>query len=282
MCWLGRKEATVGLLLRSELFRLARRWMPRVLLLILAAGVVLLYGLLWTVVETQAEDVELRDSLRIGATTEFGLLLVSQLGTILAVIMAASLIGTEFGWGTIRTLLPRARTRSALLGAKLVALLLFVSLLVVLGYATAVGMSALVTSFADLERNTGTNFLGRSLASVARTIYTMLPYAALAFLVALWARSNAAGIGVGLAVYFLEDLILFFISVAGDALDWVPRALLSENVDALLVHNDVSGGIAPPLDLPNAWQAAGVVGFYIAAFLALAFWIFRRRDITSA
>lgn len=91
----------------------------------------------------------------------------------------------------------------------------------------------------------------------------MLPYAALAFLVALWGRSNAAGIGVGLAVYFLEDLILF--RVAGDVLDWVPRALLSENVDALLAHNDVRGGIALPLDLPSAWQAAGVLGLHIAA-----------------
>lgn len=268
----------MGLLLRSELFRLSRRWLPRVLLLILVAGIVLLYGLFWFTIETQAETSTERGLARVGATTEFGLLVVAQLGTILAVIMGSSLIGTEFGWGTIRTLLPRARTRSALLGAKLVALLLFVSLLVVLGYVVALGMSALVTVAADLERSTGANFLGRSLASLVRTVYTMLPYAALAVLVAVWSQSNAAGIGVGLAVYFLENLI---VGNAGDALGWLPNALLSRNVDTILDLNDVSRGTAPAPDVSSVWQAAGVLGLYIAAFLALSFWTFRRRDITS-
>ena len=271
----------MGSLLRSELFRLSRRWMPRVLLLIQVAGVLALYSLFWTVIETQEEGAELRDEVQIGAVTDFGLTLVSQLGIILVVILASSLIGTEFGWGTIRTLLPRAATRSSFLTAKLLALLLWIGLLVVAGYAAALGMSALVTTFVDLERSTGSNFVGRSIASIARTAFVMLPYAALAFLVSLWSRSSAAGIGVGLAVYFLEDLILFFISAAGEALDWVPNALLSRNVEALLARNDVAGGFDPGADLPGAWQAAGVLGLYTAAFLAVAFWIFQRRDITS-
>jgi ABC-type transport system involved in multi-copper enzyme maturation permease subunit len=252
--------------------------MPRALLLILATGVVLLYGLYWFTIETQAETSTERGLARIGAAPDFGLAFVSQLGTILAVIMGSSLIGTEFGWGTFRTLLARVPTRSALLAAKLVALLLFVGLVVVLGYAVALGTSALVTVFADLDRGTGTNFLGHSLASVARAAYVMLPYATLAFLVALWFRSNAAGIGVGLAVYFLENLI---VEIAGDALGWIPKTLPGPNADAILDLNDVGARIAPPPDVPSAWQAAGVLGLYVTAFLALSFWIFRRRDVTS-
>jgi hypothetical protein len=56
-------------LLRSELFRLERRWMPRILLATLIAIVGVLYLLFWTVVQTGSEtssDVQdLRESLRV-------------------------------------------------------------------------------------------------------------------------------------------------------------------------------------------------------------------------
>ena len=79
-------------LLRSELFRLRRRPMTWVLLIVLAALVVLLYLLLWTVVRTQGADdadlLDLQDSLRLGRVWETGLGLVQTVGTILVVILA--------------------------------------------------------------------------------------------------------------------------------------------------------------------------------------------------
>src|SRR4051794_2688627 len=106
-------------LLRSELFRLLRRWMPRILLAILIAIVGALYLLFWTVVKTGSDtssDVRnLRDNLRLAAVRDTGLSLVFQVGAVDVIILTSSLIGTEFGWGTIRTLMPRARSRESLL-----------------------------------------------------------------------------------------------------------------------------------------------------------------------
>lgn len=271
----------MGLLLRSEIFRLSRRWMPWVLLLIMLGVIALLYSLIGLTVNVQAGAGGEGDLVRLGSVTEFGLLLVSQIGTILSVILGASLIGAEFGWGTIRTLLPRARSRARLLGAKLIVLLLFVILVVLLGSAAALGMSALVTELANLQRDTPDDFAWLLLTSVARTGYTILPYALLAFLIALLSRSNAAGIGVSLAVYFLEDLLVLVTGAVGDALEWVKYVLIGPNVDALLTLNDVVGGIEQPSDLPDPWQAAGVLALYMLGFIVLAFWGFRRRDITS-
>ena len=273
-------------LLRSELFRLSRRWMPRVLLLILAAVVVVFYLLLWTVLladEGGTDAADLRDALRLAAVRDVGLTVVAQLGSVLLVILAASTIATEYSWGTIRTLLPRATSRTAPIVAKLIALLAFATVLAGLGFAVAVGASALVTTLEDLPGGVGPDFWPETIAALGRTVFTMLPYGALAFLVALWGRSSAAGISVGLVVLLLEGLVTTLLSALGDVLDWLPAVLLSENASAVLAASNTgtTEGFAPGDDLPDPWRAAAVLAAYTAAFVALAIWRFRGRDVTS-
>jgi len=227
------------------------------MLLIVALGVMLLYGTPWAVLESSAtgQDArELRDTLRVGATTEIGLSLAATLATILVVIIASSTIGAEYGWGTIRTLLPRASGRLALATAKLVTIGLFVTVLVVFDDLVSLGMSALVTSAAGSDVDLGDGFAGHSLASV------------------------------GLAVYLLEDLVVALIGLAGDAVDWPPDLLESDNADTILALNNVGGvslGGASATDMPGAWRAAATLGIWTALFLMVALVIFHRRDVTS-
>ncbi len=274
-------------LLSSELFRLVKRPMPWVMLLVVAIGVALLYGALWAVLETAASPGDARDlgdNLRVGATPGLGLGLVSTLATILVVILTSSTIGAEYGWGTIRTLLPRASGRMPLATAKFITIILFLMVLVAFGYLVSLGMSALVTTAAGLNSGLGAGFVWHSLASVGRVAYTIVPYAALSFMVALWSRSSAAGISVGLAIYLLEDLVLAIIGLAGDAVNWLPDLLLSDNVSAILALNNVEesgfGGVNPASG-PDPWQAAGTLALWTALFLAIALFIFHRRDVTS-
>ena len=274
-------------LLRSELFRMARRWMPRVLLIILAVVLVAFYLLLWSVLrtedETGADATDLRDTLRLAAVRDAGLGITHELGSVLIVILAASTIATEYGWGTIRTLLPRATSRPALVAAKLLSLVVFAVVLVAFGFGVALGASGLVTAIEGLDSDLGSAFLLESAVALARTVFVMLPYAALAFVVALWGRSSAAGISVGLVVLLLEELVMALLDALSDAFDWLPGALLSENVNAVMSLNDTgtTDTFEPPSDLPDPWQAAGVLTLYTAVFVALAFWRFRRRDITA-
>lgn len=279
--------------LRSEIFRLSRRLMPRILLLILVVGIAVLYLALWATVQASGQQSsanpqnteDLRNALRLSAVRGLGLSFVYQIGAVLVVILAASLIATEFSWGTVRTVLPRASGRSSFLTAKLVTLAVFLVLVVLLGYLAAVAASALVTALAGLGGGLGGGFVSRTLPSIARTAYVMLPYAALSFLLALWVRSTAAGVGVGLAVLFLEGLITQLLSSAGGPLRRIPQALLNANVQAVLRPNaeGLQGafGNANGRDLPNIWQAAAVLAAYTAAFIALAYWRFHTRDITA-
>lgn len=278
-------------LLRSELFRLSRRAMPRILLGVLILIVVALYTLLWVVVRTDASDgggsdreiAELADSLRLGEVRNTGLSFVYQFGALMVVILTASTVGSEFGSGTIRTILPRASGRLPFLLAKLAAMVLFTALAVLIGYVAGLGASAVVTSLEDLNGGFGPNVVLQTLAALGRTVFVMLPYLALAFAVAVWTRSTAAGIGVGLAVLFLEGLITGLIGLAGGAFDRIGEFLLAENVSAVLEAN--AGGLdrlaGPPSGLPGAWRAAAVLAVYTAVFLGLAFWRFARRDLTA-
>ncbi|MFQ5472929.1 MAG: ABC transporter permease, partial [Dehalococcoidia bacterium] len=181
-------------LLRSELFKLSHRMMTRVLLLIAVGALLGAYLLLGLVGESEEGDV--LEDLRIGAVHDNGMFMVYQVGVILTVTLAASTIASEFSWGTIRTLLPRTAGRSSLLTAKLITLGLFVVMAVVLGFVAALAGSALVTAFNDLDSSLGDNFVGRLLGSMVRTAYVIVPYATLAFVIALWSRSSAAGIAI--------------------------------------------------------------------------------------
>ena len=102
-------------LLRSEIFRLRRRWMAMILLLVVVLGVAAVYIILWLVYVNASlvDQADQADDLRVAAVPDVGMDIANFLASIVSVIIAASIIGTEFGWGTIRALLPRARSRVA-------------------------------------------------------------------------------------------------------------------------------------------------------------------------
>jgi ABC-2 type transport system permease protein len=272
-------------LLHSELFRLVRRWMPRILLAVLILGVGTLYTIFWAVVRTQTgDDVDdLRHNIRLASVRDTGMTLVTLFGTTSVVILTASLVGAEYGWGTIRTILPRARGRWSLLTAKLLTAVSFAALVVLLGTIVAIGASAIATVLEDLPGGLGSDGVIELLQAIGRTFFAMLPYLALTFLITIWSRSVAAGIGIGVSFIFLEELILALIGLAGDTFDRLPGALIGRNVNALLnanatgLESSFSGTTDP---LPSVWQASAILTAYTLGFIALSYYLFRRRDIT--
>lgn len=267
-------------LLRSELFRLSRRKLPWILLGILAIVLVGLYLLLWSALETQEGQAgadDLRDLLEVSSVPSDGMSLAYTVAGVMAVILAGSIIATEFSWGTVRTLLPRTAGRDAFIAAKLVTVTLFVALLIVFSYVAVLAGSYLVTTLGDLDQSTGDGFIGDSALAMARTFFVLLPYAALAFMIALLTRSSAAGIGLGLAVFFVEGQIVALIAAAGGTAEDIASLFLSRNVTAVLAASGVEGTNE---ELFSAWRGAAVVAIYTAVFVAISAWRFRTRDIS--
>jgi ABC-2 type transport system permease protein len=248
--------------------------MTRVLLLVVVAAPLATYLLLGSVGES--EDSDILEDLRIGAVHDNGMFIVYQVGVISAVVLAASSMASEFSSGTIRTLLPRTAGRASFLTAKLAALGLFVVAVVVLGFLAAVAGSAIVTEVKDLDSALGPNFVGKLLGSMAKAVYVVLPYTAMAFLIAVWSRSSAAGVAIPIVVFYAEVLLTpAFTSI--EALEWLPDTLIySANISSLLDSDTVLS----KEELPGQWQAAGVLAAYVMVFTSLAYGRFLTRDVT--
>ena len=259
-------------LLRFELFKLTHRLMPRAMVLVVVGGPLAAYLLLGVLPEEGDSNVH---DLRIGNVPTDGMFIVYQLGMILAVTLAASSVATEYSWGTLRTVLPRTAGRSAFLTAKLASLGLFAVVIVLCGLAAALVGSTLVTELRDLDGSVGSGFAGQVLESLVRTVWSVLPYGALAFVVALWSRSSAAGIAIPIVVFYAEVLLTPLFTSTG-ALDWLPYALIYNNVTAVLGTH----ALLPEGDIPGAWQAAGVLAAHLTAFITLAYGRFLTRDVT--
>jgi ABC-2 type transport system permease protein len=283
-------------LLRSEIYRLRRRWMPWVLLLLIVLVGVGFYVLVYASVQAQVQAVrsgaiptqpgseeamnEVLRELRPDRVQTFGVSLVSGLGSVMLIVFAASHVGSEFGWGTLRTLLAHGAGRATFLGAKLLSIALFGVLFMFLGAIAAVVGSYVASAIAATD--TSGLDLGAVSNAALRGYYTFLPYLALAALIALWARSAGAGIAAGLVVYFAEGLVAQLLVSLNRDFATIVNYGLSRNASALTRLAVTTSASPDPsfATLPDQGQAAVVLGIYTVLFVGLAYWRLRTRDVT--
>ena len=286
-------------LLRSEIYRLRRRWMPWILLVFIAVIPFLFYFLIWASVNAQLQAVrsgtlpappggtaQLDETLRMIApdrVAQFGVSIVGGLGSVMLIVFAASHVGTEFGWGTFRTLLAHGASRSGFLVSKAASLLLYVILFMIVGTVAAIGASYTGSAVASIPVGAGVDV--PEVARVATKIsYTFLPYMALALAIAVWSKSAGAGIASGLVVYFAESIVAGILVSLNKDYAQIVNWGLSRNASALT--RTVSGQGGPTSQdptastLPDPTQAAIVLAIYMVIFLALAYWRLRSRDVT--
>jgi len=203
---------------------------------------------------------ELLRGLRPDRVQSFGLEIVGGLGSVMLIVFAASHVGTEFVWSTLRTLLAHGAGRATFLGAKLLSIALFAVLFMFLGVVAAIAGSYIVTAIAAGDAS------GLDLAAIAnaaaRGYYTFLPYMALAALTE------------GLVAQLLVSLNRDYANVVNYGLSRNTTAI-TRTVTATTPSGDPSA-----VALPDPGQAALVLAAYTALFVAIAFWRLRTRDVT--
>ena len=283
-------------LLRSEIYRLGRRWMPWVLLLMIVGFAFVFYVIVYGSVQAQLQAVkdgtipapeggqaamdEALRALRPDQVQSFGVGLVSGLGSVMLIVFAASHVGTEYSWGTLRTLLAHGAGRGAFLASKAVSLALFALVFVIAGTIASVAASFAVSALAGFDLS-GLD-IGKVANAAGRGLYTFFPYMALATVIALWSKSAGAGIAAGLVVYFAESLVAgILVSLNRDYASIVNYGI-SRNVSSVTRQTVVSTA-GDPLNatstLPDPGQAALVLAIYTVLFVALAYWRLRTRDV---
>ena len=213
----------------------------------------------------------------------------SNVGVILVMILAASVIGGEYGWGTLRTALTRGIGRWQFLGAKALSLVLLsaAGLLVV---SLTVTISSLIT--ASLTLGDGGGMVGAGQWSTVAVVYGkgaygLFPYVVLALFLSVLTSSSSMGISIGLAYYFVEAILVGILTNVFDWFSNVTDFLLGPSVIAWMTEPGVqaTGGDAalfPLQDLPSQLHAFLVLTAYIVIIGTVAFWLFQHKDIAGA
>ncbi len=202
---------------------------------------------------------------------------VLQLGGLLALIYGAAVAGSEWTWGTLKNAVARGEGRSwyvLMTYASIVALIL-----VGFAIAYAVGVGAAVVG-ANLARmpTDGINdaaTLGDLPELLGRGWLVLCEQAAIGFAVATLARSQLAGIGVGIAASVAEPIGGIF---ASDVTQWLPFSAGGAAIPSGSIGGGGGGQIIRTLDADTALI---VVAVWLVAAIVVAVLATERAEISG-
>lgn len=266
----------------GEWYKVRRRWLPWILLAVLLLisqaflwGFYAAYHLSEVPDAGQLEYFTLPSSIGAGIEVLFG----TRFAVLIIMVLAASSLGTEYGWGTLRTALTKGVGRWQILSSK-------IALGVLLGGAGLVVMAAVIFLASiigvALSAEVSTPLLGPSeswpdaVATLAKSVYALVPYVVLGTFFVVLTQSTAQGVTLSVVFFVVEGLTLPPLLALSDRLEGLNAALLIQNVDYWL-EQPVEGGTSP-----DALQAFLVILAYTVILTAATLRLFLRRDIGGA
>lgn len=232
--------------------------------------------------EALAAAQQLRENVALPYSPFTVLGFMAGLGRVLMVVLGASLAGSEYSWGTARHLIGRTRNRISYITGKIIVLGM-VALLLSIGIAAAGTLGGAVitsTALAGAEAASTASISGMRLwLGVIGTWLTFVPYALLAFFIALTTRSSVAAVGIGLLTLMIgEPVLVQIFSVLGspwsEIIDYTPYYSIQMIKEMLAApfSGDIPENILRSLIVlvGNAFLWAG-----------LAFASFRKKELTA-
>ena len=265
----------------GEWHKLRRRWIPWILLGIV---VFLTQGLVWGlyVAYHVSDDASEED---LSAFTLPSILTFDPIGLSLLVIpimiLAASVVGVEYGLGTLRTTLTRGVGRWQLLSAKLIMLMAAgIAGFIVLSALSAIAGIVIAGIAAITPPPEGGALIGTepqawldAAIGAGKVVYALAPYVALAVFLAVVTQSTAQGISISMGYYVLE---LIAAPLLGAIAEWLESVL-----DVALLGSNV-GEWMSAANTTDTLRAFFVILAYTVVFVAAALWLFQRRDVAGA
>ena len=205
-------------------------------------------------------------------------------------ILAASVMGIEYGLGTLRTTLARGVGRWQLLSGKLI-MLMGASVAAVIVIGVLIGIASLLAGVippgeeGSLIANDGGAWLD-AVKALAKLAFALAPYVALGVFLTVLTQSTAQGIALSMGYYVIE---LILAPVLGGLADWLAKALdialLGKNATEWMSTAsaaEAQQALGTVVGQPDTLRAFFILLAYTAVLVAAALWIFQRRDIAGA
>jgi ABC-2 type transport system permease protein len=285
---------------RGELFKLVRRpaaWVCIGMLLLLA--LLIGYALLWLVFthppagSTQglppgANLSDAKVALYPANLVKETLGMWGDLGGVFALILGVLVQGSEFGWGTIKTLYTQRSGRLVILGGKVAALAVIVLVMVLALFAVDAAGSLVVAAI------DGKASAFPSVDLIAKGVgacYLIFGFwALLGLCLATVFRQSAMAIGLGLAYGLILERLVFGLlaGLGGNAIpsiqQWFPIANTTYLVESFGSAVSIRVGTAVSSAKPpfaDATHAVVMLALYVAIFVLITGWFSRTRDVTA-
>jgi ABC-type transport system involved in multi-copper enzyme maturation permease subunit len=281
---------------RGEMFKLVRRpaicvCIGMLLLLALLIG----YALLWFVYthppagasQGLAQGTRLSDnkvSLYPANVVKETLGMWGELGGVFALILGVLVQGSEFGWGTVKTLYTQRSGRLVMLFGKVASLAVIVLVMVAALFAVDAFASLIV---ATIDGQSTTFPAVDVIAKGIGACFLIFGFWAL-FGVGLASlfRQSAMAIGLGLAYALVVERLIFGLlaGVGGNTINeiqqWFPIANTTYLVQSFGAVG-IRAGTSATSPFADATHAVTVLVLYLAAFIAITAWLSHTRDVTS-
>ncbi|MDP2350266.1 MAG: ABC transporter permease subunit, partial [Chloroflexota bacterium] len=203
---------------------------------------------------------------------ELILAMVLGIGGLLAVTYGAAVAGSEWTWGTLKAAVARGESRARYTIAGFVGVAIFAIIGLLLAFLVGVAGAAVGASIigVSLDGMGDAGTLGRLPELFGRAGLAVSMNVGFGYAIATIARSQLAGIGVGIGLFFAEGIAGIFLP---DVIKWFPFASSSAVVsvaDGAAAGMGGGGGFGATLD-PNTAVLA-TLGWLVASVLVAALW----------
>jgi hypothetical protein len=200
------------------------------------------------------------------------------LGGLFGVIYAAAIAGSEWTWGTLKAAVARgeSRTRYQVWSLAAIAVMLGIGLLAAFVIGVAVAVVGAGLAGVSTEGLSDQTTLGQLPELLGRGWFALIEEGVLGFAIATLARSQLAGVGVGIAVYFAEQFATIFLP---DIVKFLPFHAATAVVATAGGDGEFGGGAQLARLAPNA--ALVVVGAWLLIALVVTALFTERAEITG-
>ena len=206
-------------------------------------------------------------------------------GGVFALMLGVLALGSEYTWGTLKTLLTQRPGRLRVLAAKLAALGIVLVPFVLVLFAAGAVSSLVIAQIEDAPVNWPSASL--LVRAVAAGWLILAVWAALGVLLGVLTRGTSLAIGVGILYALVIEGLLSAIAESVSALEPVTEVFLRANgysiatalgASAESIESSGPGSFGGPF--VETEQAVAVLLVLIAALVALSGLLLRRRDVT--
>ncbi|MBC2257052.1 ABC transporter permease [Listeria booriae] len=211
-----------------------------------------------------------------------------------SIVVASSVVASEFSFGTIKLLLVRPYKRWEILLSKYIVVMLYAVALALFTLLITYLISGLLTSFGSLTQdvsgiiptysengdilNAGLTAINALSTQLGFFLVELIFSMSIAFMVSSLLRSQALAVGIGLFLLFINSIAGGITLMLAEKFEWfkyifvTPLYYINMNSNGM-GSTEIDSGLSTGL-------AIGILAVYYIVFMALSFVFFQKRDVS--